>query len=438
VKRRLTHGGRVASRVLVAAVPAILVAVVALRTSGASTFVSTGVGFALTVLALVSAASARDLVERPLRTVANLLSALREEDYSFRARVGSRDDALGEVTSELNTLAEMLKNQRLGAFEATALLRTVMEEIDVAIFAIDDGGRLRLTNRAGTRLLGRSVERALGAPVGGLGLDPAFALAARGGGVLDVLYGGRPGKWEVRGGHFRLGGRPHRLLVMSDVSRALREEEREAWRRLIRVMGHEINNSLAPIKSIATSLETTLRRDPPPEDLREDLVAGLGIVGKRAEALARFTSGYSQLARLPPPRPGRFLVGDLVHRVAALHPVEVGVGLACEAMADVDQVEQAVINLVTNAMEASRSASGTIRLTWRESPPFIDIVIEDQGPGLPPSANLFVPFFTTRENGSGIGLPLSRQIAEQNGGALSLANRTDGPGACAILSVPRV
>lgn len=437
---RLTHGSRVFLYALGGAVPAVVVALFALDRAGVSGDGQITVVLVLLLTSLGFASAARALVERPLQTLANLLSALREEDYSFRARIGRRDDALGEVTTELNTLAELLKTQRLGALEATALLRAVMEEIDVAVFAIDEERKLRLTNRAGARLLGRSVERSLGLSMSDLGLDGALQLAEKGGGVLDALYAGKPGRFEVRGGVFRQGGRPHQLLVMSDVSRALREEEREAWRRLIRVMGHEINNSLAPIKSIAASLETALRRDPPPADLGEDLRTGLSIVGKRADALGRFTAGYAQLARLPAPRPVKIRVEDLVTRVGSMRAVAVVSGPDVAVAADPDQAEQALINLVKNALDAVAPRTDGVRLGWRELGPspgaLVEIVVDDDGPGLAPTANLFVPFFTTKTEGTGIGLALSRQIAEQNGGSVSLANRPEG-GARAVLALPR-
>ncbi len=433
----MTHAGRVLALALAAGAPAVAVSLWLLPRTGWNTPARTMLGITIVAAWLACGMLARRLVERPLQTVANLLSALREEDYSFRARAGRRDDALGEVAHELNALADVLKSQRLGALEATALLRAVMAEIDVAVFAFDDHDTLRLVNRAGARLLGRSAERSLGRTAEEL--DLAEALSGDAPRVVDGLFGGRTARWEVRRGMFRQEGRPHRLLVLSDVSRALREEERAAWQRLVRVLGHEINNSLAPIMSISASLDSLLKRDPPPDDLHADLRRGLEIIGQRAGALGRFTEAYAQIARLPPPRPTRIDAGTLVRRVATLAAdprVRVVEGPAVTMLADADQVEQAVINLVRNALDAARATDGRVEVIWTAENGVVEIRIDDEGPGLAPTANLFVPFFTTKPGGTGIGLVLSRQIAEQNGGRVVLENRPDRTGARARITLP--
>src|SRR5438128_5647029 len=224
---------------------------------------------------LAVAGALRERVVRPLQTVSNMLAALREGDFSLRARGSNPADALGLLLFELNTLGEDLRAQRLGALEATALLRRVMEEIDVAVFAFDDAQALRLVNRSGAALLGRPPEQLLGKHAADLGLtDSLLGEAPR---VVALDLPGRRGRGEVRRGTFRQGGWPQQLLVLSDVSRALSEEERQAWQRLIRVLSHELNNSLAPIKSIADSLRSLVGQEPPPADWREDVRRGLEV-----------------------------------------------------------------------------------------------------------------------------------------------------------------
>src|SRR5207249_319337 len=164
--------------------------------------------------------------------------------------------------------------------------------------------------------------------------------------ILDLTFPGRTGRFEVRRGTFRQGGLSHRLLVLSDVSRALREEERQAWQRLIRVMGHELNNSLAPIKSLAHSLEQLIDRQPTPHVWEDDMRRGLGVIGSRSESLSRFMDGYARLARLPPPRFTEVEVGTLVRRVAGLETrlsVAVLPGPEANMRADADQLEQLLI-----------------------------------------------------------------------------------------------
>jgi nitrogen fixation/metabolism regulation signal transduction histidine kinase len=399
------------------------------------------------------AAALRERAVRPIQTLSNLLAALLEGDYSLRSRRHGTDDALGLAFREVNALGPTLREQRVGALEATALLRTVMDEIDVVVFAFDGERRLRLVNHAGERLLDRPAEWLLGRSAEELGLADSLgestlpaapresALRTPAPRMIEATFPGASGRWEARTGEFRQGGLPHRLLVLSDLSRALREEERQAWQRLVRVLGHEINNSLAPIKSIAGSLQTLLLREPRPADLEADLERGLGIVATRADALGRFMNAYARLARLPAPRPAPLDVGAWVERVATLEtrlPVRVTPGPALTLQADGDQLDQLLINLVQNAADAALETGGGVELRWRQTPRHLEVQIDDEGPGLPETANLFVPFFTTKPEGSGIGLVLSRQIAEAHGGTLVLMDRKDRLGCRALLRLPAV
>jgi len=395
----------------------------------------------LTVLILVAwlsfAWALEGRVVRPLQTLSNLLAALREGDYSFRARSSRPDDALGEVMREANALGDTLRQQRLDAVEASALLRKVMEEIDVAVFTFDSQERLRLLNRAGERLLAQPAGRLLGLTAREVGLD-SFLLdePAR---IMQVSLPGGAGRWEVRRGTFREGGLPHHLLVLSDMSRALREEERQAWQRLVRVLGHEVNNSLAPIKSIAGILASLLAREPRPADWEEDVRKGLRVVESRAEALTRFLEGYARLARLPSPRLQTVDVPDCIRRVVGLETrlkVTLQPGPETTLSADRDQLEQLLINLVRNAVDAALETGGGASVRWRKNGTYLEILVEDEGPGLTSTANLFVPFFTTKPGGSGIGLVVSRQIAEAHGGTLTLENHAASPGCVAQLRLP--
>ena len=390
------------------------------------------------------AAAARARVIYPLHTMANLLAALREGDFSVRARWSGRDDALGEVTTEINTLSRTLQTQRLGALEATALLRTVMAEIDVAIFAFDHERKLRLANQAGQHLLGQTAEKLLGRDAAEIGL--AECLEGKPARLLNATFPGGSGRWGLRRSQFRENGRPHALLVIADLSRTLREEELHAWQRLVRVLGHELNNSLAPIKSIAGSLGSLLRRAPRADDWETDMQRGLEIIEARSEGLARFMQAYARLARLPPPVLAPCDIAALAGRAAALER-RLSLTLPTEApaltvRADAAQLEQVLINLVKNAVEAvlEQRAAGHlesgVRVTWSRSEHHVEISVEDDGHGIANSANLFVPFFTTKPEGTGIGLVLCRQIAENHGGTLTLRNRTGAPGCIATLRLP--
>ncbi|HKV38987.1 MAG TPA: ATP-binding protein [Blastocatellia bacterium] len=435
--RKVSHENHALLLALIAGLPAIIVALVLLWNRDYTPKVQ----WTLTVLILGFwwgfAFSLRDRVVRPLQTISNLLAALGEGDYSIRGRGASAGDALGAVMLEINALGETLRMQRLDALEATTLLRKVMSELEVAVFTFDNERQLALVNKAGERLLGRPAERLLGLTAADLGL--VECLEGDSTRTLQLAFPGADGKWGMRRTSFREGGRPHQLLVLADLSHALREEERQAWQRLIRVLGHELNNSLAPIKSIAGSLENLITREPAPPDWRDDMRRGLAIISTRSDALSRFMSAYSRLARLPQPKPERVRVTPLVKRVASLEtrlPVALTPGPDLTISADSDQLEQLLINLIRNAVDAAQETGGGVKVTWRRARGLFELTIEDDGPGLTGTSNLFVPFFTTKPEGSGIGLVLSRQIAEAHGGTLTLENRKDAPGCQAVLRLP--
>ncbi len=433
----LPHERRVFLLALGAGLPGVVATLVLLTIGEYSSKVVWTFGTLVAGIWFIVAFALRERVIRPLQTLSNMLAALREGDFSLRARFGHSDDALGLALMEMNLLGDMLRHQRLGAMEATALLRAVMQEIDVAIFAFDGDGTLRLANRAGERLLAQPSERLIGKSADVLGL--AEYLEGSVPRVSDRFFPERSGRWEVRRTTFRQDGRPHTLVVVTDVTRALREEELLAWQRLVRVLSHEINNSLAPIKSLAGSLANLVERRAP-DDPTDDLRRGLGVIEGRADALARFMSAYARLAKLPPPKRRSVDVGPWVRRVVALETrttVALDVGPDLTVHADSDQLEQALINLIRNAVDAASETAGGVRVTWSASADAVDVLVADEGPGVSGGANLFVPFYTTKPDGTGIGLVLSRQIAEAHGGMVTLENRHDRRGALATLRVRR-
>ena len=403
----------------------------AMRTEATLTVLIVGawLGFAL---------AARERVVFPLQTLSNLLGALREGDFSVRGRSPRPDDALGEVMREVNTLGSTLREQRLGALEATTLLRTVMREIDVAIFAFDERQRLRLVNRAGERLLAAPPERLLGQTARELNLVSCLEGPSQS--TLQAVFPGGAGRWGMRRTRVRERGLPLELVVIADLTQALSELELQAWQRLVRVLGHELNNSLAPIKSIAGSLESILARNPLPDDWRDDMRRGLNVITSRSESLSRFIGAYARLAKLPRPQLQPLDVTSSVGRAVSFETrlaVQVQPGPDLTVRGDPDQLEQVLINLLRNAADASLAASRTgVWVGWRRDGSMLEVWVKDEGPGLSSTANLFVPFFTTKPGGSGIGLVLSRQIAEGHGGALMLENRPDGPGCIARLRLP--
>ena len=385
-----------------------------------------------------SAALAYQMVQRVLFLQANLLGALREGDYSIRGTGAKPGSAVDLVMTEINALGDTLQRQRTEAVESTALLTSVMGAIDVAVFAFDMEEKLVLVNPAGQRLLGKTAAELLGHQASELKLhDCLDGDTPR---LLDRPFGPESGRLELRRSGFRREGKPHQLLVFADLSRALREQEQQAWQRIVRVLSHEINNSLTPIKSIAHSIKRMLSRVP---DLprADEIQDGLNLIETRSGALGRFLRAYAQLARLPKPQTKDVDVAPLIQRIAELEnrlPVRVQGNGSAQIEADPDQLEQLLINIVRNAVDATLETGekGKVSIDWRQIDGALQIAIEDEGPGLPDTANLFVPFFTTKPTGSGIGLALSRQIAEAHGGTLTLENRRDRKGCRAVLRLP--
>lgn len=434
---RSGHEARVFRLALLGGLPAVVVSLTLLLTGDFSRRTEWTLGVLIIATWLIVAALLRERVVRPLQTLSNLLGALREGDYSIRARGADREDALGLAFLEANVLGETLRAQRLGAMEATTLLRTVMSEIDVAVYAFDEHERLRLVNRAGARVLHQPIERLLGRTAEQLGLE--IALHGESHRALDIDFPGARGRWEARRTTFRQDGKPHTLLVLADLSKTLREEELKAWQRLVRVLSHEINNSLAPIKSLAGSLQSILDRQSMPADAGTDLKRGLSVIAGRADGLVRFMSSYARLARLPTPSLQPMDVSAWVRRVAALEtrlPVRVEPGPDVALRADGDQLDQLLINLVRNAADASLETRGGVTLGWSRRNGMLEVRVEDEGRGIESGANLFVPFYTTKPEGSGIGLVLSRQIAEAHGGTITLENRSGRPGCVAVVKLP--
>lgn len=375
---------------------------------------------------------------RALATLGSLVDALREGDYSLRAAAIGRPADV-QLADAFNRLALHLRDERRDVHESLQLLGKTLAMLDGAVFVFEQDTRLRMVNPAGERLLGQPATALLGRDVDALGLAHLFALPN--GALHAHRFGGQAGRWQVSHAALRSRSQAGRLLVLQPMERALREEEAQAFRRLLRVLSHEIHNSLAPIASMADTLQRLLpgagaRMD---AETRQDAFDALTVIGQRSDALQRFLGGYARLARLPPPVIAAVALDDSLRRVQQLlgdARVHVSPAPGLRVMADADQLEQVLINLLRNALEAD-TGGGIVEVTCSAEDACVRIDIADRGPGLPPSDNLFVPFFTTKPGGSGIGLVLSRQIVESQSGSLQLLPRADRPGSVACLRLPR-
>ncbi|MGH9616071.1 MAG: sensor histidine kinase [Acidobacteriaceae bacterium] len=407
-------------------------------------------------VATMTAAVFRHVV-RPLQTLSNVVAALRENEYSMRARDAAEDDALGYLAAQVNELAGDLRQRRHRESETFALLERVVESMDLPVFAFDAAEDLQLANPAALRLLQMSEKSTLHRSAISLGL--AETLHSPDKAVVSLNIHGREGRWMLRRSKFYQNGMPHTLLLLSDVSGVLREQERQAWQRLIRVLAHEVNNSLTPIKSIAGSLRSRMiaRADvpwgadntSPVKDSAKtvnpvDMEHGLAIIEERAESLNRFLQAYSQLAKLPVPAKANLQAIVLLDRVCHLEtrlPITLDIADDIEIYADAAQLEQALINLIRNAADAvlqahSDKVSARVAVICKSQVDSILIQVEDNGTGLANPANLFVPLYTTKPGGMGVGLILALQIIEAHGGSLTLINREDASGCRATVRLP--
>src|SRR6201987_4532938 len=404
-RARLLYENRISLYSFFVALPGLLVSTVLTWmqpwTIGSRISLTIAELFAWWLLAL----ALQEQTTRPLQTLANVIGSLREEDYSFRARNATAEDALGELSLEVNALADMLSSEKVRTIEATALLQRVVDEIDAPLFAFDPGTLLRLVNPAGEHLLRQNRIRMMGRKAAELGLQEC--LSATNETVVELNVGESQARWLLRRSSFRQAGVPHTLVVLSDVSRALREEERRAWQRLIRVLGHELSNSLAPIKSIAGSLSSRVSATPMDPAVRNDLQRGLEIIEARSASLHRFLEAYRRLAQMPAPVLRDVGLPQLVARVASLETrvkVCVQPGPDLIFIADPDQLEQMLINLVRNAADAVLELSTTtvqpkdsnlssdsdsnldrdrkVSMHWDTTEAEVNLLVEDDGPGL--------------------------------------------------------
>lgn len=449
-RRRLRFERRIVLFSFLVALPGIVVSGIFIWLQDWSWQSKLGLSFFEVLVCWGLASALQEQVIRPLQTLSNVIAALREEDYSFRMRGAIPDDALGELSLEVNDLTDLLAEQSTRAIEATTLLRRVVEEIDVPVFAFDRNQVLKLVNSAGERLLQQPSPRLLGYSAKQIGLSEC--LAAENESIVTLPASHPNVRWLMRRSNFRQNGVPHTLIVLSDVGRALREQERTAWRRLVRVLGHELNNSLTPIKSIAGALNAQVTDKPLTAEQQQDFSRGLEIIEARADSLNRFLQAYQRLAQMPPPTLRRIELGPIIDRVAGLEirvPVIVDRGPNVVLTVDPDQLEQMLINLVRNAVEASldgrttadqaeASAGPRVVVRWKVDGEQVELSVEDNGTGLLNPSNAFVPFYTTKPGGSGIGLALCRQIAEAHDGSVELLNRTDASGCIVKVVLPRL
>lgn len=370
------------------------------------------------------------------RTLETLLGALRAGDYSIRARLPSEHHPLRGLIADINMLADTLREGRRKRTESLRFLGKTLTTLQDPVFVVDRDGCLLMINPAARCLIGAVNDSVIGRDIASLGLGPVMSAAENT--ILSWNFAMRSGRWIVQRVVWYSEGQENTMVMLHDISVALGEEERDAWQRLIRVLSHELNNSLAPIGSLAGSLSALLE-DEGSKAVESALREGLEVIGRRSESLARFLSGYGRLARLPPLRQRPFRLDSALRRIVLLeHRMAIAVvgTVAVTVVGDEDQLDQAFINLLRNAVESAVPLGGAVRVDWGLAGAHVRVTIEDEGAGLPGRASLFVPFFTTKPTGSGIGLTLTRLIVDAHAGSVDLRDRESGGGALAVVSLP--
>ncbi len=376
----------------------------------------------------------KNLLTRHFFSLANIIESLRLGDYNMRIAPSDPDSAWSEVYREINLLAEQHQQQRLHDVEANILLDKLLGEFDVPVFVFDSNKVLKNCNDKASQLLLKPKSQLLDLTTQQLQLNTL--LEHDSGTVIEHWFPSQGGRWELRKNAFIQDGQRFSLILVNDLSRALREEERNAWTRLIRVLGHELNNSLASLISVSQTLLTRLNDDKN-EKWHSHFNKALNLIHERSGSLLRFTDSYTRLAKLPDPELKQVELLSTFNKLSELvtgsfttpntKPLYI--------QADQAQLEQLLINLMKNAVEAG-SPEQTVKVQWQQYQQGIRLQIIDSGIGLPSSDNLFVPFYTTKKHGTGIGLFLCRQIAEAHNGSLQLLNREDGQGCIAELWLP--
>lgn len=435
LRHKLSYDIRLTLAVLVAGLLPWLLLLVSLRMAGISGYL---IALVAVLHGMVVAYCAYYVYSRTtfqLRTVSNLLDAMVRGDYSLRGTPAAQHDSLSELIQLINRLANTLSEQKLETRESQLLLNRVISQVDFAILIVDDGGRVGVANPAASRLLAPDGGELIGRPAHEFGLSLATVAGVSQRHELNLPDG--RGKFHVMAERFSANQREHRLVFITDIQRLLRDEERQAWQSLVRVLGHEINNSLSPIASIADTLTRLTRRGLQPED-SERLREGLGVIIERSQSLTGFLHRYHQLTKLPAPQREPTPLAAMVARVAALFEgrrIDTAGPQELQVFVDPAQFEQLLVNLLKNAFEAS-APDDPVEIHWSVEPGRVRIAIRDHGPGLSDTSNLFVPYYSTKPGGSGIGLFLSRQIAFNHDGEVQLHNHDNGHGAEAVIWVP--
>ena len=418
--------------------------------------------FLLLVTVFYGAFLIRKKVIVQFRTSANLITAMQAGDHAIRANHLESEGALKEFNQVFNGLSLALAEQQLISRERQILLDKITQQIDVAIIAVDKNSHIILMNPAAEKLFSYRFDEVAGWPISTLGLQDVLTHENRQ--VTEFEVKAHKKKVFIHTDEYLEQGERKKLIFITDIQTLLHEEERQAWQKLLRVLSHEINNSLTPIASLSDTLirlienqKKVIKEQALTEnnstaintstdgssidntELFDDLEEGLAVIAERAQSLNEFLLRYQEFSRLPKPEKTLFDLTNLLKSMLLLfddHNIRLS-GQPLIIYGDEKQLQQVLVNLIKNAQQAMlNNHTGIISIEWQQRDGMVEINISDQGTGINNSDNIFVPFYTTKVDGCGIGLVFSRQILVNHGGSLTLANRDDCQGAVASIALP--
>jgi nitrogen fixation/metabolism regulation signal transduction histidine kinase len=436
-KAQASFSQKIFTLALFASLPSYLCALIFLWNIEYSNYAKTLLTTLLTLSVFGFAWLIKQQLKFQFQTLSNLVEAVRGGDYTLRGKQRSVDDPLAELTGQINLLSSSLSDQRIASEEAYRLLDKTIAHINVAIFAFDANQKVKLVNPAAGRLFACEFQQLFGQSAANLSLIDF--LSGEQSQLIEYAFPGGSGRWQVRLDSYQDKGIQGKLLFITDLKTVLREEELKAWKNLIKVISHEVNNSLYPIHSISQTLNKIVASSALEEDYQNDITEGLAVIGERANNLTDFIKRYAKVAKLPEPNKQIFTMERLLAHTAII-PANVNDIIIDDASyqlmelyADQSMMEQVLINLLKNALEAG----APVVLSWGEDDKCQWVHIVDHGTGITNPANLFVPFYSTKNTGSGIGLVLCQQILDKHNGAITIENRAEG-GCLASIKLPKI
>jgi len=441
---RLQHKDDQSFLALIICVPCLLVSAISLIVAGVSGYLVAFVIIVLSLLIIFVVMISKQRAEQQIRTLSNIIESMIDGDYSLRGRL-QHNQAFQELLILVNDLAETLSQHKIEAKESRLLLEKIMQQMDAMVLAVNEQGFIVMANDSAQKLLiGKDHDSKNLQEIRLIELMLGKTISQASAGIIEFDHKQLSGEHFLFKECFLSEGKQHHLYLITSAERLLIEKERKAWQSILRVLSHEMNNSLTPISSISQAMKQKLQNENKPLN-RSSLSDGVNIIQERADSLSSFIASYGQLSHLPQPNKSQFELNNLLIQLGKLFddcqlqwPTQSTVRTnPIIITADKSQLEQVIINILKNAREAmAQCPKKVIEVSYLQDKKYLHLVISDQGMGIANKENLFVPFYSTKPQGSGIGLTLCRQILFNHGGLIKLTNRKDTTGAQAIISLP--